>query len=373
MSNIFNQVNLRVKEHKYMRSSTNPDTSMMQLYESMCLAKEDEARIKGVEAKMENERKQEVQANIAAGQMLESFLLNLGNRLYTEGKEMLFTDIMCDIYLESVYLDDDFKMENDEQIRSVMADYISKNGGFAMLEAACKKEGTKLLKDMKEIVETTARKCSLRKAKELNEACSSKNRGAKAMEVMNGEHHFDMNDDEMRDYQRSREKLSEDEIVKFVKDKVLDVIKDEKAHQEDLERFEAEIAERAAAISGDETKQNAFKESAMGMVRQNTYADMTLFEAIQFSTMKELMEATRHSGNEYSSLEDYIEDNDEDSFDDDNDLLGDDEVMENATIDMDMVLAESITKYTLLEVCHSMKLEKFTRESVQNLSLNLSK
>lgn len=373
MSNIFSSVNLKVKEQKYLRTSADPDTSMMQVFENMRLAKEDDARIKGVEAKMENERKQEIQANINAGQALESYLLNLSNKIYLEGREVLFKDIMCDIYLESVYLDDDFKMENVDAIKSVMIEYIDKNGGFAMLESACKKEGTKLLGDMKEIVDKTAKKGALRKTKELREACVSKNKGTKAMEVMNSDHHFDMNDEELKEYSKSREKISEEEIVKLVKDKVLDVIKDERTRQEDIEKFEAEIAEQAASISDDVEKQKAFKESALGRISQNTYADMTLFEAIQFSTMKELMEATRHDGNEYTSLEEYIEDNDEDSFNDDTDLLDDDEIMENATIDMDLVLAESITKYTLLEVCNTMKIERFTRDSVQQLCHNLSK
>ena len=375
MSNIFNNANLKVKEQKFLHSSANPDTSMMQVFESMRQAKEDDDRIRSVEAKMENERKQEVTAKIAAGQMLESYLVNLTNQLYTEGKEALFKDIMCDIYLESVYLDDEFKEEHADSIKATMADYIDRQGGFAMLEAACKKEGTKLLKDMKEVVEKTSRTCAMRKASELKEACSSsKDKGVKAMEVMNTKHSFDMVDEEVKEYNKSREKISEEEIVKLVKNKVLDVIKDEKNRQKDIEAFETEIAEQAEALGVSESVQKAFKESVTNTISQNTFTDMTLFEAIQFSTMKEVMESIdARDRNPYNNIEDYIEDHEEETFDDDDDILDADDILENASIDMDLVLAESITKYTLLEVCHTLKLEQFNRDSVQKLCLNLTK
>ena len=290
-------------------------------------------------------------------------------------KEALFKDIMCDIYLESVYLDDEFKEEHADSIKATMADYIDRQGGFAMLEAACKKEGTKLLKDMKEVVEKTSRTCAMRKASELKEACSSsKDKGVKAMEVMNTKHSFDMVDEEVKEYNKSREKISEEEIVKLVKNKVLDVIKDEKNRQKDIEAFETEIAEQAEALGVSESVQKAFKESVTNTISQNTFTDMTLFEAIQFSTMKEVMESIHaRDRNPYNNIEDYIEDHEEETFDDDDDILDADDILENASIDMDLVLAESITKYTLLEVCHTLKLEQFNRDSVQKLCLNLTK
>lgn len=376
MSNIFSNVNLKVKEQKFLHSSAAPDTGMMKVYESMMLSKEDDKRIKDVEDKMEDERKKEIHANIAAGQMLESYFVNLSNQLYKEGREVLFKDIMSDIYLESIYLDDEFKEENCGAIKSTMIDYIERQGGFAILEAACKKQGTKLLSDMKEVVEKTSRKCAMRKTAELKEACASnKGKGAKAMEVMNNKHNFDMIDDEVKEYNKSREKLSEDEIVKLVKDKVLDVIKDEKSRQKDIEAFETEIAERAEEVGATDKEKEAFKESVSTLVSQNTFTDMSLFEAIQFSTMKEVMESVnKRDSNPYNNLEEYIEDFEEESFDDDDeDILGDEDILEGASIDMDLVLAESIAKYTLLEVCHTLKLEEFTRDSVQQLCLKLTK
>lgn len=375
MSNIFSNVNLKVKEQKFLHSSAAPDTGMMKVYESMMLSKEDDKRIKDVEDKMEDERKKEIHANIAAGQMLESYFVNLSNQLYKEGREVLFKDIMSDIYLESIYLDDEFKEENCGAIKSTMIDYIDRQGGFAILESACKKQGTKLLSDMKEVVEKTSRKCAMRKTAELKEACASnKGKGVKAMEVMNNKHNFDMIDDEVKEYNKSREKLSEDEIVKLVKDKVLDVIKDEKSRQKDIEAFETEIAERAEEVGATDKEKEAFKESVSTLVSQNTFTDMSLFEAIQFSTMKEVMEnVNKKDNNPYNNLEEYIEDFEEDSFDHEDDILEDEDILEGTSIDMDLVLAESIAKYTLLEVCHTLKLEEFTRDSVQQLCLKLTK
>lgn len=339
MSNIFASANLTVQEQKYFKSSALPDSSMIAVYESMMVEKQAEENEKKLQ---EDEHKQKVAENanlMAAAASIDGYLMNLSTKLYMEGKEVLFKDIMTNIYLESVYLDDSFKLENAANLKEVMAEYLDKNGGFAILESACKNSNSKVLKKMKEVVEGCARKASLRKTKELQEACTGKNRGAKALEVMNQKQSFDLNDEEMREYNKSRERLSEDEIVNLVRDKVLDVVKDESERQRDIEAFEQELEAKFQEL-GTEKEKAALKESVTHSVNEGTFVDSSLFEAINVSTMKEMMNELKNNGVEES-------------------------------VNMDLVMAESIAKYTLLEVMNTLCLESFSRDDVQRLCMQL--
>lgn len=339
MNNIFASTNLTVQEQKYFKSTALPDSSMMAVYESMTAEREAEENERKLQ---EDEKKQKVAENanlLAAASSIDGYLMNLSTKLYMEGREVLFKDIMTKIYLESVYLDDDFKLENANNLKSVMLEYIDKNGGYQILESACKTSKSKVLKNMKDVVEGCARKAALRKTKSLQEACTGKNRGAKALEVMNQKHSFDLNDDELQEYNKSREKLSEDEIVNLVRNKVLDVVQDESERQRDIEAFEQELEEKAKSLETDKEKA-ALKESMTRAVHEGTFVDSSLFESINVSTMKEIMTEMKNNGVQES-------------------------------VNMDLVMAESIAKYTLLEVMNTLCLESFSRADVQRLCMQL--
>lgn len=342
-NNIFGTANLAVRQHKYMTStaSSTPEVSMMAVYENAMHSLEADRNAKKLHEDEQRQKALENATLMSAATSFDSYLTNLSTKLYMEGKEMLFKDIMTSIYLESVYLDDDFKQENANNIKQVMADYIEKNGGYVILEAACRKQRTnKLLNKMKDTIDSTARKASLRKVNSLKEACAGKNKGAKALEVMNQKQIFDLNSEEVKEYHQSREKLSEDEIVNLVKDKVLTVVKDESQRQRDIEAFEQEVQDTADSLQTEKEKE-AFKESMTSFISNGAFVDSTLFESINISTMTEMVEEMKAQ-----------------------------EVEENS-IDMDLVMAESITKYTLLEVMHTMCLESFTTADVQRLCMQL--
>lgn len=338
---IFASANLAVKEQKYFKSTALTDTSMMSVYENMTHVREAEENERKLQEDEHNKKVMENANLMSAAASIDGYLMNLSTKLYMEGKEVLFKDIMSNIYLESVYLDDDFKYENAANLKAVMIDYIDKNGGYQLLESAIKQSGgNKVLKTMKAVIESCARKASLRKTKELQEACVGKNKGAKALEVMNQKHSFDLNEEEAKEYNKSREKLSEDEIVNLVRNKVLDVVKDESERQRDIEAFEQEIQERTEELSSEKEKA-ALKESVTANMNAGTFTDTTLFEAINISSMKEMMQEMKESGVEES-------------------------------VDMDLVMAESISKYTLLEVVNTLCLESFSRDDVQRLCIQLA-
>lgn len=371
---IFGNANVKVKEHKYLKSSQTKETTVLEAYSNMQSDMDDDARIASVENKIELGKKDEVRTQISAMAAFESFTNNLCTSLYAEGKEVLFKNIMSDIYMESLYLDKDFKDIHSESIKSTMGEYIDKNKGYCMLESACKNNNTKLLRDMKEIVDKSARDSSIRKITDIKKVYGVN--GVMAMEAMTMNHEFDMNESEMTAFNKSREKLSEEQISKVVKDKILNVIKEERDKHESLERFEEEINDRANSISDKKNLQDTIKESISRNYMENRYTDLTLFEAIQVDTMREMISVTESN---FSGISD--SDSDSDSgrtieeilgIDDDS-ILGDGDIVTENKIDMDLVLAESISKYSLLEVCSSMKLEKFDRNRVQEMCYKLSK
>lgn len=339
MSNIFTSANLTVQEHKYFKSAATPEPSAMAVYESMVVEREAEENERKLQEDEYNQKVMENANLLAAASSIDSYIMNLSTKLYMEGKEVLFKDIMTNIYLESVYLDDEFKLENASNLKEVMADYLDKNGGFTILEAACKNSNSKVLKNMKNTIEGCARTAALRKTKSLQEACAGKNKGAKALEIMNQKISFDLNDDELEEYNKSREKLSEDEIVNLVRDKVLDVVKDESERQRDIEAFEQELEDKVEEL-GTEKEKAALKESVTHAMNHGTFVDSSLFEAINVSTMKEMMDELKNNGVEES-------------------------------VNMDLVMAESIAKYTLLEVMNTLCLESFSRADVERLCMQL--
>lgn len=337
--NIFENSYLNVKEHNYMKSGNmDKQPSLMQVYENMQQSKKvDDNETKLNKLKQERKEK-EMRGAIGAAASLESYLGNLTEILTREGKEILFRDYMADLFLESVYIDDDFKYTHAENIRSVMYEYLDKNKGYGLLEAACKKQPeNKFLKRIKSTIDKHASKCSKRKTKMLREACEGEHKGEKAMDIMNQKYRFTMMEEEARAYMAERENLSQDEIAELVKNKVLDVVKDESEKQREAEAFEDEMKEMTKDMTG--TAKKAVEESYRARLNNNAFSDASLFEALNANSMKEIVQES----------------------------TGDDE------INMDLVMCESIVKYTLLELTYTMKLESYNRNEIQTLCHKLMK
>lgn len=272
-----------------------------------------------------------------AVEQFEPFLNKLSNKLYTEGKDLMFKEIVSDIFYESVYLDDDYKSQYRKSIKKEMCDYIDSRGGFLMLEAACKKnKDNKFLSKMKNGIEKVASKASLKKVKKLREGCEGQNKGAKAKEAMSSSSGFvfEFDKETMEEYESMRDGLSEEEVTKLIKNKVLDVIDEEGKHQREMETFDEEIKEVGDELS--ETENKAFKESTSIDIHNNSQTDYTLFESLLYSSMNEIVvESTMDE------------------------------------INMDEALGEAIAKYTLLETLNTMNLESFSRLEVEKICKDL--
>lgn len=384
MSNMFENVNLNVKSHKTLVSSKLPghEASMFSIYSQMKKDKSEDVRLESYEHQnQEYDNMQRLAMSASSKTFHQSYLPNLSNKIYMEGLEVIFKDIISNIYLESLYLDDDFKNTQKDGLVAFVYEYVDENGGYSILKNALNSNPTPLLNKIKAVCEGCSRTSAQRKVQGLKEAC---NNGNSASEIMEGQHKFEMNDDEIKDYLSKRDNLSQDEIAEFVKAKVLDVIKDEKQRQVKEEEFEEKLNQEIDSlnIEDDEKKEKAKQVAKEGFnmkYNKNKYVDMTLFEAIQCATMKEAINAAHivqcNDINDEGELGQTDDDEHEDHQlpEDDDDILGEDDIIKENSIDMDVILAESISKYTMLEVFNTLKLKKFTRENVMKMTIDLSK
>lgn len=250
------------------------------------------------------------------------------NGAYHEGKELLFKNILFEAFYESLYLDDDFKSSVKESLYGVVSDFVDERGGFKLLESAVLTTKSPFLKNIKNICEATARKACNRKLAEAN-----------------GPIDFSLNNEEEESFNYSKNNVGIDELSELVKSKVLSVVKDEKAR----EQKEADLLQTLA----DETNKDVAEvEESMRIAKTGgpIVNEGTLFNALFIDSYTQYLAegcSKKHKDvTENDDLEDEID---------------------NFEIDMDVILVETITKYTLLELAHTIQLESLTQGDIRKM------
>ena len=292
--------------------------------------------------------------------------LQSSNSVLEQGKLYAFKYIMKEAFKQSLVMDDYFVTENAYRFDELVSHYIDEHGGFTMLESAVKANPIPLLVEMKKVCEQAALKTSKRIVREMKQQPELANVAI-----------FEMNEEEKDEFDNNRVDLSMDKLAELVKSKVLTVVKDERDRQskekELVEDLEAEA--KAAKENGEEVKESVIP---MGTP---TLKESTLFNALFHNSYKEALEA-KATKEHYTP--DYHGDNlDEDEKFDDFDVAYTKDDMEDDTpdsgdvlpgerdLDLDLILCESITFYTLLELNNTMCLESLSRKEIQNMSHKL--
>lgn len=273
------------------------------------------------------ERKSQISA-IAEAAIAKERPFKTVNEAYNEGKELLFKNILFEAFYESLYLDDDFKSSVKESLYGVVSDFVDQRGGFKLLESAVLATKSPFLKNIKQICESTARKACNRKLVEAD-----------------GPIDFSLNNEEEESFNYAKNNVGIDELSELVKSKVLSVVKDEK----EREQKEAELLQTLA----DETdKDVAEVEEAMRIAKTGgpIVNEGTLFNALFIDAYTQYLAegcSKKHKDvTENDDLEDEID---------------------NFEIDMDVILVETITKYTLLELAHTIQLESLTQADIRKM------
>ena len=297
---------------------------------------------------------------IVAKYIKESQIPNNINKIYNDAKTHIFKDILFEVFFNSLLMDDDFLQENSANIKHLTDKYIDDGGGFKVLDNAIKNSmDNELLKKIKSVCESVAKEICDRKLSDSKEC--------KNIELID----FDMNQKEtdMLDYSK-KDNLNIEKISELVKNKVLTVVKDEKERQE-INHEIVENIENDLKANDDVTDEKSLNEAMSKIVlNKSVIESSTLFDAL-----------FRDCYQEYITENVAIASADKDNIDDDkevsrnydtemdmDDALEDEEPVEDTEVNMDLILTEAITKYTLMETLYTIGLENYSHENIKKLT-----
>jgi hypothetical protein len=370
-------VNNKVERHSYGISSVSEyggmsDAAATHQYLKQKAVLEHTTAIDESAAKSEKvyEQNQSI-SKVVMGQLSENQVFETMNQLTRDGKELLFREVIFEAFSKSLHLDDDFVIAQEANLRQLTDSFVDGKGGFKYLEEAIKSTKSPFLKKIKTVCEATANKVARRKLSEVQQ-------GQLRAEQLK----FELNEDEKNEFDYDKEKINIDQLSDLVKKKVLTVIQDEKTRQ-------AKEEEVIADLESESDEQKAVKEAIMNEL---PVEESTIFNSILRNSYKEQLETVVKENNvaayQGAALEDEEDENgDPELYDVDltaddvrgSEFRGDSTAAQEAQrhgsvqsdIDMDLILAESITKYTLMELCYTIQLENYTYDELRKYSQNL--
>lgn len=292
-------------------------------------------------------------------------------RMIDHGKLLILKDVLFEMYRDALVLDDSFKEAKESHIKHTISEYVDSKGGYALLENAVRTSGSPLLKEMKVLIEKTASKVARRKQAEIKDNQTPVN-----------QIEFELDTDEKKGLDLGKADLNLDRISDMVKAKVLTVIKDEQARQVKEDQLYEDIEAEAQ-------QQNIpAKEASQKIIfNKPVLEESTLFNSIFRNIYKtyvteniSIQTDNTDSGDAFMDALDYdVNAEDKDTVDDgvnfgseknsrnDVELINDEEM----SIDMDLILAESIANYTLMDLTYTLKLENYTNLDIRNMSHKL--
>lgn len=242
------------------------------------------------------------------------------SELPKKGKTKVLKRVLTEMYLDSLYIDDDFKLENFNNIANIVENYVDTNGGYTLIENAYLSNNSVLLKKIMELCEETSKKACKRIAEETSET--------KDHEQLD----FELNDDEVKEFDYRKGEIGLDQISNVVKDKVLAVVKEEQKREaklsEMMEDIETELSEDKSI-----TDEKSVKEALQKIfVQASPTEEGTLFNSLLRTSYKSVIEG-KDVLFQYNTLTEAVEE-DEDVF------------LSNLSID-DVELEEDIYSYDL--------------------------
>ena len=209
---------------------------------------------------------------------------NIMKNMHSEILNGVLENVIGSIYYDALYLDDDFKEYNSAAITESVHDFLNERGGYKYIQEAYDRTKSPLLKSIMDICEETACAVSQRKIKECNEKANNK-------QSLDDIKIFDMTNDEKEKLNYDKDSLGIDKISSVIKDKILNVVKDEKKreaeHVELIEEIENQLSE-------DETvnDEKAIAEALSSIFIQNSNLEEgTLFNSMLRKNYKNVIES----------------------------------------------------------------------------------
>lgn len=252
--------------------------------------------------------------------------------------EKKFGYFLTEAYFESLLLDEDFKLQNENKIKSFfITSLLESYGSISNLMEQCKDKSNLLknkVKESKECGKKMSEKCS----KTLNEICGKKKVSEKCDNKDLSE--FSVNDflkdneEEFVDY----DKASINEISNAVKDKVIQVVKDEKERQEENQNFLQSIK--------DARSEENVSESTLFL---NGQEDFSLYKSIMMGQYKSTIKNLKESSGVTS-------------------LYGTLSESGDIKVNMDYIMCDTLLEYTKLELLNTLKIENYNGQKLRSLA-----
>lgn len=276
---------------------------------------------KKVESRRLNELKESRAYNIA---------LNEG---YDKLKDSLIKDFMSQICVESLLIDEEVVNNNLRNIVSLVEEQVDDLGGFNGIKQIAESTNNPLLQNMINVCEEVCKNVGKRNIKEANGEAKNLS--------------FELNKDEMNDFDYRKQAVGIETIIDNIKDKVFQVVQDEQKMNSDkkeiMNEIEGKIQELEAPV-----------QEAMEFIFGSKIEETTLFDSLMRSRYSQIIESSCSSifesidpddeedfeDQEFSMSEIEIDDDIEDEIDDDDDI--EDEIDEDDI--EDEYLEESIQK-----------------------------
>ncbi|WP_304576664.1 hypothetical protein [Romboutsia ilealis] len=258
------------------------------------------------------------------------------NEMHKKGKNTIFKSLLTEMYIQSLYLDEDFILENFNNIAGIVENFVDDNGGYSLLENAYYQSKSPLLKKMIDICEETSKRVNGRVYE-----TAEKSQNA---DLLN----FELDSDEKEKFDYDKRDLGIEEISNIVKEKVLTVVKDEKAreqkHEELMEDIENELSENPNVTDEKSVKENLSRIFAQSSPTE----EGTLFNALLRSNYKSILEGTAPLfTNEFCIEENFLDDiefEDADIDEEDLDLYDEEEILDEEIFEVFDENAASISQ-----------------------------
>lgn len=255
----------------------------------------------------------------------------LESRLMKEGKDFIMEMVLFEMVYEAYVADEDFKETKVQEMFEVFKQEMK------VLESTCTipTVKSKLVQAIESIVEGACRKSTKRIVKEAE------------TEIERIE--FNLNDEEEDELDEKLSELSKDQIEDMVKDKVVQVIKDEK--EQNIKKAETikDIDDKISEITDDNSDEELTVEESFNVnnLRNKRNSIRNSFEDSLFNSI--MMETTNVL--EHTAVKEGLS-------------------IEYKSTVMDTVLVESLLKYTVLEMAHTLGLYEIDRVAYKRLNEN---
>lgn len=227
------------------------------------------------------------------------------------------TEWMTDIFCESLLIDDYAKEKYRQSFHESVKNELLEIGKGDIFNTY------KVLKTKSPLLETMCKICEETAVKQIDDKRAEvKEKGADVDDKVD----FIINDENRSSFDQGKKEISSDDIASIVRDKVITTLSEEKERADAAQEDAAFIQQQVEELSGEEPTTES--------VIRGKLENPSLYKGLMVRASKMALQ-------------------------------------EGSTIDMDMVTAQAICEYTLLEMFHTMKVRELAPYQVQEMARDL--